>query len=159
MRSYTLYSDTVRKAFLLLLRRARHLERTESLLPPERPVTAAIPRTAMKETQYSLTSKSSKSFILKRSTNSYIAVSNHSTYTPFCAFQWMFCSLSFSTLRTFAYFPKPIKHKHSLTHLINITLDGKVIQRMTTNNGNCRQVGQERDAWRAATRKALVLLW
>jgi len=72
MRSYALYSDTVRKAFLISLRRARHLERTESLLPPEHPVTAAMPRIAMKETQYSLTSKSSKSFIPKRSTNSYI---------------------------------------------------------------------------------------
>jgi hypothetical protein len=64
-RSYALYPDAVCKAFVLLLRRARQLGRIESLPPSEHPMTDAMQRTAMKETQYSFAFDRNKSFIPK----------------------------------------------------------------------------------------------
>jgi hypothetical protein len=56
-------------------------------------------------------------------------------------------------------FPKAYKRQTIFNRSKNITLDGKMIQRMTTNYGNCRQAGQDMDGGRTETRKALILLW
>ena len=158
MLSYAPYSDTVCKAFHLSLRRTRHLERTERLLPPEHPVTTAMPRTAMKETQYSLTSKSSKSFIPKRSMNSYIcSVESFDLHTVLRVTMNVLLLIFFNlthirqfpeTDKTQTFFDRSNKHNAR-----------REDDTMTTNSGNCRQVGRGRDGWRTATRKALILLW